>query len=65
MAIDGPRSECIKSDWYDIIYPALSLVTARENPAHGLRRRQWNRGLSSDGTFTFSQITSGIYFNID
>ncbi|PQE17502.1 cytochrome P450 protein [Rutstroemia sp. NJR-2017a BBW] len=46
MATDGPRSTCIKSDWYDIIYPTQALVTTRDKSIHGARRRHWNRGFS-------------------
>lgn len=46
-AIDGPKTECIKSEWYDILHPNLSLVTARVKSSHQTRRRQWNRGFST------------------
>lgn len=46
-AIDGPKTECIKSDWYDILHPNRALVTARVKSSHQTRRRQWNRGFSS------------------
>ncbi|CAJ2505021.1 Uu.00g124150.m01.CDS01 [Anthostomella pinea] len=29
MAIDGPRSKCVKADWYDLLHPDQALVTAR------------------------------------
>lgn len=48
-AIDGPGTECIKSEWYDLLHPNLSLVTARHKPAHTARRRQWKYGLNSKG----------------
>lgn len=47
MAIDGPRSECIKSEWYDVLHPSVALSTTRERATHAARRRQWNRGFSS------------------
>ncbi|KUI68202.1 Tryprostatin B 6-hydroxylase [Cytospora mali] len=47
MAIDGPHSECIKSEWYDILHPNMALVTTRDKATHAARRRQWNRGFSS------------------
>lgn len=47
MALDGPHSECMKSDWYDILIPNLALVTARDRGTHAARRRQWNRAFSS------------------
>ena len=52
MVIDGPRTECIKSEWYDILHPNLSLVTARAKENHQTRRRQWNRGFSTKGWLT-------------
>ena len=49
MAIDGPSGSCVKSEWYDVLHPKMSLVTAREKEVHGARRRQWNRGFTSQG----------------
>ncbi|OLN85286.1 Tryprostatin B 6-hydroxylase 2 [Colletotrichum chlorophyti] len=47
MAVDGPRSECIKAEWYDILHPDRALVTTRAKPIHAARRREWNRGFSA------------------
>ncbi|GKT57817.1 cytochrome P450 [Colletotrichum tofieldiae] len=47
MAVDGPRSECIKAEWYDILHPDRALVTTRIKPIHAARRREWNRGFSA------------------
>ncbi|KAI5862504.1 cytochrome P450 [Durotheca rogersii] len=47
LATDGPHSECMKSDWYDILVPNLALVTARDRETHAVRRRQWNRAFST------------------
>ncbi|KAJ5125658.1 hypothetical protein N7526_007835 [Penicillium atrosanguineum] len=47
MAIDGPSGSCVKSEWYDVLHPKMSLVTARDKKVHGSRRRQWNRGFTS------------------
>ncbi|XDG10330.1 hypothetical protein ABKA04_009945 [Annulohypoxylon sp. FPYF3050] len=44
---DGPRSECIKSEWYDLLYPFLSLVSARDKSIHAGRRREWTRCFTS------------------
>lgn len=49
MAVDGPRSECIKAEWYDILHPELALVTARVKEVHTSRRREWKRGFTSKG----------------
>ncbi|KAF7718299.1 Tryprostatin B 6-hydroxylase [Penicillium ucsense] len=46
MAIDGPHGNCVKSEWYDLLHPKQSLVTARNKESHGQRRRQWNRGFT-------------------
>lgn len=53
-AVDGPKSECIKSDWYDILHPNLSLVTSRVKSSHQRRRRLWLRGLSARGQYRIS-----------
>ncbi|KAI1413310.1 cytochrome P450 [Hypoxylon sp. FL1857] len=45
--LDGPRSECVKSEWYDIIHPFLSLVSTRDKEIHAARRREWLRGFTS------------------
>ncbi|KAF6811049.1 cytochrome p450 [Colletotrichum sojae] len=47
MGVDGPRSECIKAEWYDILHPDRALVTTRVKPIHAARRREWNRGFSA------------------
>ncbi|KAI1095731.1 cytochrome P450 [Rostrohypoxylon terebratum] len=47
MATDGPRSDCIKSEWYDLLLPDLALNTARDKTLHAGRRRQWNGGFTS------------------
>ncbi|KAI0838421.1 cytochrome P450 [Hypoxylon sp. FL0890] len=45
--LDSPRSECIKSEWYDLLHPFLSLVSARNKDVHAARRREWVRGFTS------------------
>ena len=49
MSVDGPRSECVKSEWYDILHPSLALVTTRDKSVHAERRRDWNRGFTIKG----------------
>lgn len=49
MAIDGPRSECLKSEWYDLLHPSLALVTTRNKDVHAARRREWNAGFTTKG----------------
>lgn len=52
MAVDGPKSTCIKSEFYDVIRPTRSLVTSRCKDVHSNRRREWNRGFKKAGGFT-------------
>ncbi|PWY82104.1 benzoate 4-monooxygenase cytochrome P450 [Aspergillus heteromorphus CBS 117.55] len=47
MVVDGPQTKCIKAEWYDLLHPGLALVTTRDKKIHAARRRQWNRGFSS------------------
>ncbi|KAH8595452.1 cytochrome P450 [Bisporella sp. PMI_857] len=47
FALDGPRSESVKTDWYDILHPSNSLVTVRDNSVHAVLRRKWNRGFTA------------------
>lgn len=49
--IDGPGSQCIKADWYDITHPQVSLVTARDPKLHEHRRRLWDKGFSTKGEY--------------
>ncbi|KAL4902350.1 hypothetical protein BDW74DRAFT_169559 [Aspergillus multicolor] len=46
MAIDGPSSQCIKAEWYDLLHPNTGLVTTREKHLHRDRRQRWNRGFT-------------------
>lgn len=50
MATDGPRSQCIKSEFYDLLqsinYP--SLVNTRVGYIHAARRREWRPGFSNE-----------------
>lgn len=56
MAVDGPRSECAKAEWYDIIHPSMSLVTTRYKPLHAARRREWNSGFTTKGQFSHNLL---------
>lgn len=49
MAIDGPRSECIKGEMYDLLESvgSKSLVTMRDKHVHAARRRDWSAGFTS------------------
>ncbi|KAI1384223.1 cytochrome P450 [Hypoxylon trugodes] len=46
IAIDGPRTECIKSEFYDFLYPSTALAAIRDRKLHTTRRQQWNHGLT-------------------
>lgn len=48
-AIDGPNSQCIKSDFYDLLYPQQGLVTTRDRHIHAARRKDWAKGFSNSG----------------
>lgn len=49
IVTDGPHSQCIKSEFYDLLqgigYP--SLVNTRDRGTHTIRRREWRPGFSS------------------
>lgn len=51
MAIDGPRTECRKAEWYDLLYPKMSLETTRDKQLHTSRRRQWKSGFTNQGQY--------------
>ncbi|KAI1819124.1 cytochrome P450 [Xylaria intraflava] len=41
QATDGPKTECVKSEWYDLLWPESSLLTTRDRTVHDERRRDW------------------------
>ena len=45
-AIHGPQSKCKKSEWYDLLYPIVSMQTTRDKADHNRRRRIWDRAFS-------------------
>ncbi|KAL9105897.1 MAG: hypothetical protein Q9227_009008 [Pyrenula ochraceoflavens] len=47
QAMDGPKSNTTRSDWYDILYPRVSSVFTRDKELHNERRRIWSHSLSS------------------
>lgn len=49
MAIDGPRSQCIKSEFYDLLESTNyhALVNTRDGDMHAARRRDWRPGFSN------------------
>jgi tryprostatin B 6-hydroxylase len=44
--IYGQQSSCTKNEFYDMSYPAQSLLSFREKPLHDRRRRVWSTGFS-------------------
>ncbi|KAL9015487.1 MAG: hypothetical protein Q9185_007120 [Variospora sp. 1 TL-2023] len=64
-AIDGLRSECIKSDWYDILYPNLSLVTSRIKGKHQNRRQLWKRAFTARALAQHEQRIIGYVDRLD
>ena len=44
--IYGQQSPCTKNAFYDMSYPAQSLLSFREKPLHDRRRRVWSTGFS-------------------
>ncbi|KAL5047510.1 hypothetical protein BDW71DRAFT_213961 [Aspergillus fruticulosus] len=53
MAVDGPTSQCIKAEWYDMLHPHSALVTARTRELHGPRRRWWTRAFNRHAQFEY------------
>lgn len=57
MTVDGPRSVCIKSEFYDLLqsigYP--SLVNTRVGDIHATRRREWRPGFSKEAISQYEE----------
>ncbi|KAH7009661.1 benzoate 4-monooxygenase cytochrome P450 [Ilyonectria destructans] len=45
--IHSNTSPCTKGPWYNILYPVLSLHMMRDNKAHGVRRKTWDKAFST------------------
>ncbi|KAI9667972.1 MAG: hypothetical protein M1821_000792 [Bathelium mastoideum] len=45
-AVSGRQSECIKSEFYDLLWPERALFAARNKAIHMKRRRTWQYGFS-------------------
>ncbi|KAH9889218.1 cytochrome P450 [Xylariomycetidae sp. FL2044] len=65
MAIDGPRSECIKADWYDLLQPNPAIITARNKHIHGSRRRVWNQGFTVNARAEYNTKVLGVVDQLD
>ena len=50
-AMDGPKSNTTRSDWYDLLYPRVSSVFTRDKKLHSDRRRIWLHSLSDKGGY--------------
>ncbi|KAF7533848.1 hypothetical protein G7054_g6718 [Neopestalotiopsis clavispora] len=58
-AIDGPKTDCVKGEWYDIFYPDMqSIVTCRDKAEHTAHRREWSKAFLSDALAHYSDISS-------
>lgn len=58
LATDGPDTECIKSEWYDLLHPDRALLTTRDRIIHDARRRDWKQGFINRGTSVKSETFS-------
>lgn len=58
--IDGPRSTCIKAEFYDLFQGVgqQSIVTTRNREIHDIRRREWIPGFSKSLLGTYRQRIS-------
>ncbi|KAK8029812.1 hypothetical protein PG993_011103 [Apiospora rasikravindrae] len=45
-ALGGRQSECIKSEFYDLLWPERALFAARDKAVHAKRRKDWQYGFS-------------------
>ncbi|KAK7991366.1 cytochrome P450 [Apiospora saccharicola] len=46
-AVGGRQSECVKSEFYDLLWPAQAIFAARDKAVHVKRRKDWQYGFSS------------------
>ncbi|KAK8062549.1 cytochrome P450 [Apiospora hydei] len=44
--LGGRQSECIKSEFYDLLWPERALFAARDKAVHAKRRKDWQYGFS-------------------
>ena len=49
QAIGGPGTTCIKSAWYDMLWPLIALNSIRERHGYALRRKLWDEALKPIG----------------
>lgn len=48
-AMDGPDNGNMRSDWYDLLYPRISSIFARDRQLHHERRKMWEQALGRKG----------------
>ncbi|KAI1431257.1 cytochrome P450 [Xylaria sp. CBS 124048] len=61
QATDGPKTECIKSEWYDLLWPESSLLTTRDRALHDERRRNWKMCFSPQAlSFHFAKTLKHV-----
>ncbi|CAI6336678.1 unnamed protein product [Periconia digitata] len=53
LVLDGAKSTCIKSEFYDVLHPNRSLIATRAKDKHAARRREWNRGFNKTATDSY------------
>ncbi|KXX73522.1 Tryprostatin B 6-hydroxylase [Madurella mycetomatis] len=46
QAVSGRQSDCIKAEFYDLLWPERALFAARDKSVHASRRRDWQLGFS-------------------
>ncbi|RWA07192.1 hypothetical protein EKO27_g7914 [Xylaria grammica] len=56
-AVGGRRSECIKSEFYDLLWPEKALFAARDKGVHAKRRKVWQYGFSPSAIETHERKT--------
>lgn len=52
VALYGPHAQVAKGPWYNILHPRISLQTERDRKVHARRRRVWDMGFSSKGSYS-------------
>lgn len=57
-AVGGRQSDCIKSEFYDLLWPERALFAARDKAVHARRRKDWQVGFSPAGTLHHAASSS-------
>ncbi|KAI0013532.1 cytochrome P450 [Xylariaceae sp. FL0662B] len=48
-SIGGPGTTCIRSPWYDLMFPYMSLASFRTKDGYSLRRKRWDEAFGFSG----------------